>query len=147
LRAEALPLCDTAPAVLHLLDRVVQGKPDLMRMAALALLDGPLVDFAAEGNRQRMAQELAFALPDDGLCVRALGERLAHPLWDARFLTGRWRCLVRAGHPLAQQAERDLVTLLAGTAGRTDVGVELGAPAGMAPPTPGAPNAHDARSP
>jgi hypothetical protein len=146
LRAEALPLCDTASAVLRLLDRVVRGKRDLMRTAALALLDGPLVDFAVEDNRQRMAQELTFALPDGGLCVRALGERLAHPAWDARFLTGRWQCLVRAGHPLAQQAERDLVTLLAGTAGRMDVGVELGAPVGTAPATPGVPSAHDARS-
>jgi hypothetical protein len=83
---------------------------------------GPLIVGLGEAERRASVERLAFSLmqrpsTDPALCVEALGRHLAHPLWTREHLEERFACLRRAEHPLAADAESDLVEFLAADSG------------------------------
>jgi spermidine synthase len=122
-RAGPMPLCTTAQQLVIGLRDAAGGSPELARSGLSLLMRGPLVAGLAEDDRRTAIELLAFALmrapgTDLGLCVAALAAtRLEHPLWNQGHLEGRLECLRRAGHPLAQSAEDDMVEFLAASTG------------------------------
>jgi spermidine synthase len=117
LRSGQIPLCNTAALLLMGLDGAGATSPELARVALDALQAGPLLVGLGESERRATIERLAFSLmrtpgANPRQCVDALGPHLARPLWNEPLLTGRFACLQRAGHPLAAQAEVDLIDYL-----------------------------------
>lgn len=123
LRAGSIPLCETAGDVLQLIRQAGGKEPALAARALEAVQQGPLPAYQREHLRRRVAQSLAATLPDPALCVAALGRDLQQPEWALEPLSERMLCLRRAQHPLANEAELDLMTFLENTAGNVEDGV------------------------
>jgi hypothetical protein len=66
---------------------------------------------------------LTRSLGAPGLCVQALAPFEPHVRWEESFLTYRYQCYRRQGHPLAGQAREDLEELLAQSPPRLERGL------------------------
>ncbi|MBE7480086.1 MAG: fused MFS/spermidine synthase [Polyangiaceae bacterium] len=128
LRKTALPLCDANRQAIDLLLFVVRGEPALAAKAARGLLAGPLAVYNEEERRINVAQRLAFQSGDSALCVQSLGQNLALPWWQLRFLAARAECLEKAGHPAAGRARAELAEWVASSSGNVEVGLTLPPP-------------------
>jgi spermidine synthase len=132
-RGGQIPLCNSTALLLSGLGSVGAASQQLARQALGVLEAGPLLVGLGESERRASIERLAFSLmrapaADPWQCVRALGQHLTAPLWNEPLLVGRFECLQRAGHPLAGQAEAELVDYLAAGPG------ELLPPAPPSPP-------------
>ena len=136
LRKKPLPICATTKQTLRMLTSVVGRDPALARTAAVALMEGPLSIYAANELRRETIERLAFVTGDPELCVRALGPHLEKPRWSRWLLFERNSCLSRAGHPLASQAQADVVEFLEATSGDFAAGLKLPPKPKPLPPRP-----------
>lgn len=134
-RQGPIPLCNATRNTLRRLGNLARQDPQLARIALAALTQGPLVSHLREPERVDWIERLGFATLDATLCVQAMGQRAEVPWWDRDFLERRRECLKATGHPLARQAEQDLIDFLMATRGT------------FSPTGPTAPNAPPAVAP
>jgi spermidine synthase len=117
LRKDALPVCNAARQLLTLVSGLAKSNPGLLRSAVDELVGRPFAAGTLDEERRELGEQLADATGDAGLCVRALGDHVEHPVWDAPHLRLRLRCLGAAHHPAAARARADLVDYFHGTSG------------------------------
>jgi hypothetical protein len=116
-RQGLIPLCNVSERTLQRLGKIGVRDPSLARVALAALAQGPLVSHLRNRERIDWMERLGHATRDPVLCVQAMGRSVEHPWWDQGFLQRRYECLNAAHHPLARQAELDLLEYLTATSG------------------------------
>jgi spermidine synthase len=116
-RQDVIPLCDVTKQTLQRLGGLGMKDPQLARIALQALAQGPFISHLRNRERIDWMERLGHATHDPALCIQAMGRAVEHPWWDLGFLQRRFECLNAAHHPLAPQAELDLLEFLTATTG------------------------------
>jgi hypothetical protein len=116
-RQGPIPLCNVSRQTLQRLGSLASKNPQLARVALAALAQGPLISHLRERERIDWIERLGYATLDPTLCIQAMERSLENPWWSRTFLERRYECLKAAQHPLAQQAEHDLIEFLMATPG------------------------------
>jgi hypothetical protein len=116
-RQGLIPLCNVTERTLQRLGRLGTKNPNVARVALAALAQGPFISHLRNRERLDWVERLGHATQDPALCVQAMGPRAEHPWWEQGFLQRRYECLLAAHHPLAGQAELDLLEYLRATSG------------------------------
>ncbi|MBN2197518.1 MAG: fused MFS/spermidine synthase [Polyangiaceae bacterium] len=124
LRVESLPLCDTPQLLIQAVKTAAGDDEARLRRAIGILAQGPLAVWHSEGLRLTAWRQLATKLPDPDLCVAAFGERLTRPEWSEAYLAAQLDCLRRAGHPLADWTERELLRFVSRGPGDLAAGID-----------------------
>lgn len=123
MRSTGLPLCSAGSELIAFLPALAQRAPNARRTLVDALAARPFAAYVYESVRQSTLRALGSDVRDPGLCLRALGRSVDHPVWDQKSLLVRYNCLQAAGDPRAPGAARDVEEFLTNTSGNISAGV------------------------